>query len=386
MPAPLADVVSLTQQLVRINTTNPPGNESTAVELMAARLREDGLETAVIPYPDGENRSHVVGRLRGTGERPGLLFSGHVDVVPPGDVPWSVDPFGGELREGRLYGRGACDMKGGVAALVAAAGDLARGGEQLKGDLVVALTADEERNCLGADALVTEPLFDRLGAALVAEPTSLRRVIGEKGAFWVEVTFTGKTAHASMPHLGANAVAAMADFLTAWEGSYPTDRPVHPLLGTPTLTIGTIQGGVKVNVVPDRCISQIDMRTVPGVEHAELEARLRALQAEVCARRPGVRGDLRILSNRPPVSCPADSPLARALGAAAQAIAGVDPTPGGVPYCTEACVWVPQLGIPAVICGPGDPGMAHQPDECVETAQLEQAAAIYARAAADLLL
>ncbi|MGV3720029.1 MAG: M20 family metallopeptidase, partial [Actinomycetota bacterium] len=371
---------------VRINTTNPPGNETPAIDLLESRLAGWGFETVRVNYPDGENRSHVVARLRGSGERPGLLFSGHVDVVPPGNIPWTVEPFGGEIREGKLYGRGACDMKSGVAALVTAAGALARSGRPLRGDLVVALTADEERNCLGAEALVKKPLFEGLGAAIVAEPTSLCIYVAEKGAFWIEVAFYGKTAHGSMPHLGANAVSAMAEFLHRWEGAYSTTEPVHPVLGTPTLNVGAITGGVKVNVIPDQCVAQLDMRTVPPLTHAALRSEIDALLDEISAKRPGTRYEVRVLSDRPSVSCPADSDLARVLAAAAADIAKVDPTPRGVPYCTEACIWVPELGIPAVICGPGSPGMAHQPDEFAPVAEVELAARMYLRTAEELLL
>src|SRR5689334_14008834 len=213
----LEEAVSLTAELVRLDTTNPPGNETPAISLLEQRLRAAGFETVTVPYrahddPENPPRSQVVARLRGSGERAGLLISGHVDVVPTGNVPWSAAPFGGEIRDGRLYGRGSCDMKSGVAALVVAAEALAaecqRCAASPKGDLVVALTADEERNCLGAEVRVEEPLFDGLGAALVAEPTALGLYIAEKGAFWVEVTFLGRTAHGSMPHLGANAVSA----------------------------------------------------------------------------------------------------------------------------------------------------------------------------------
>lgn len=380
----LSPAVALTRDLVRVNTTNPPGNERPAVELLEARLRGAGFETRVEPYLD-ESRIQVVARLRGTGERPGLLFSGHVDVVPQGNVPWSVDPFGGEVRDGRLYGRGSCDMKSGVAALVVAAEELARSGQRLKGDLVVAITADEERNCLGAEVLVKAPLFEGLGAAIVAEPTSLQLYVAEKGAFWLEITLFGKTAHGSMPQHGANAIAAMVDFLGRWEQVYRTDEPVHPLLGTPTLNMGVISGGVKANVVPDQCAVQLDMRTVPPLSHAELRERAERLLEEICASRSGTRFEIGPLSDRPPVSCPADSPLFKALAGAAREVADVDSTPRGIPYCTEACIWVPVLGIPAVICGPGSPGMAHQPDEHVEVAEVEAAARMYERAARDLL-
>jgi succinyl-diaminopimelate desuccinylase len=380
----MSEVIDLTTALVRLNTTNPPGNETPASEYLAEVLEGAGFEVARVPYRDGENRSHAVARLRGSGERPGLLFSGHVDVVPTGGVAWTVDPFGAEIRDGKLYGRGSCDMKGGVAALVAAACAIGRSRAALKGDLVVAITADEERNCLGAEQLVKEPLFDGLGAALVAEPTSLGLYIAEKGAFWVEVTFYGKTAHGSMPQHGANAVAAMADFLTRWERHYRTDHPVHPLLGTPTLNPGVVHGGVKVNVVPDQCVLQLDMRTVPGIEHATLRLEMESLLAEVCAARDGTRAEVKVMSDRPPVNCPADRALARSLSSALTA-SGIDATPRGVPYCTEACIWVPELGIPAVICGPGSPGMAHQPDEFTPIAELELAAKVYERVARELL-
>jgi succinyl-diaminopimelate desuccinylase len=391
------EAVELAAELVRLDTTNPPGGEAAAIAVLEERLRLAGFEVARVPYlaaddgPEQEGkRAHAVARLRGTGQRPGLLFSGHVDVVPVGEVPWSVDPFGGEIRGAELFGRGSCDMKGGVAALVVAAEALSAAcrerGEPPEGDLVVALTADEERNCLGAEALVEEPLFAGLGAALVAEPTALQLYVAEKGAFWVEATFFGRTAHGSMPHLGANAVAAAADFVLRWERRYRTDHPVHPLLGTPTLNIGVIAGGVKVNVVPDRCTVQLDMRTVPPLTHETLSGHLQETLAEVASLRPGTRAEYRITSNRPPISCPADSPLFLALAEAATELAGVDPTPRGVPYCTEACIWTPRLEIPSVICGPGEPGMAHQPDERVAVAQLEQAARIYTRAAATLLL
>jgi succinyl-diaminopimelate desuccinylase len=377
-------VGELARQLVRIDTTNPPGNERPAVALLEEVLRGAGFETQTRPYLDNPERIQLVARLRGAGTRPGVLFSGHVDVVPPGNVPWSVGPFAGELRDGRLYGRGSCDMKGGVAALVVAATRLAAG-RKLEGDLVVAITADEERNCLGAEALVEEPLFEGLGSAIVAEPTSLGLYVAEKGAYWLEITALGKTAHGSMPHLGANAVAAVAELLVRWERQYPSDAAPHALLGSATLTPGVIQGGVKVNVVPDRCAVQLDMRTVPGVEHSRLRAEIDALVAEIGAARPGIRWAIETLSDRPAVECPADSPLARALSGAIRQVKGAQPEPRGVPYCTEACIWVPRLGIPAVICGPGEPGMCHQPDEFVDLEELELAAEIYTRAVEEML-
>jgi succinyl-diaminopimelate desuccinylase len=377
------ETLGLLRELVRLPTVNPPGDEAPAAQLVADRLRGWGFETTVVPYR--ENRAHAVGRLLGGGEAAGLMLSGHLDVVPPGEVPWRHDPFGAAVEDGRLYGRGACDMKGGVAAFLGAAAAVARSGRPLRGDLVVVCSSDEEAGCGGADALVEEPLFTGIGSVLIAEPSDLQLFVAEKGAFWLEVTLLGQTAHGSMPDRGENAVTAMAELLTALRDLFPALLPPDPVLGRPTLNVGTITGGVKINVVPDRCAVTLDMRTIPGQRHAAVREQIEAMVAALQARRPRLRAEIRTLIDREPVACPADTPLARAAADAVAAVNGTRPVPGGVPYFTEACVFVPRLGIPMVICGPGLPTMAHQPDEYVELRQVAQAAEIYARIIEDLL-
>ncbi len=379
---PSSEVVALTRDLVRFETVNPPGNELPAIHFLAERLARAGFATTVLPY--GPGRGNLVARLVGSGGRPGLLFSGHVDVVPVGQLSWRHAPFAAELEEGRLYGRGACDMKGGVAALVVAAEALARG-ERLAGDLVVCITSDEECGCAGAAALVREPLFEGLGAALVAEPTALDLYVAEKGALWLEVRFSGKTAHASMPERGANAIVAAVAFLVRLELESPVAGYAHPLLGPATLNVGTIQGGVKTNVVPDSCTITLDMRSVPGLDHTLLTQRVEAAALAVAAARAGTRAEVTQVVNQQPVGSPPDSPLALATAEAVQEVTGRRVSFGGVPYFTEACIWAPVLRLPIVICGPGDPSLAHQPDEFVPLAELELAVAIYTRVAQRLL-
>ncbi len=408
------NLLRLLRDLVRFPTVNPPGGEEPAARFVERELQAIGCDTVFVPYgtrneekgmrdeagsasrsslvphpsslegPPG--RAHVVGRRRGSGERAGLLLSGHLDVVPPGAVPWSHDPFAAEVVEGRLYGRGACDMKAGVAAMIAAAAEIAHAGDRLRGDLVICASADEEAGCRGADALVREPLFEGLGAVLIGEPSDLGLFVAEKGAFWLEVTVMGKTAHAATPHLGANAIAAMAEFLTRIPAAALAGAKADPQLGVPTLSIGTINGGVKINVVPDTCAATLDFRTVPGQNHAEIRGRVEAeLRAVLEGRTPaGYR--IESLIDRAPVSCPPDTPLAAAAARAVRAATGRVVTPGGAPYFTEACVWVPVLGLPMVICGPGDPKLAHQPDEYVELRQVEQAAHIYVQVIRELLV
>jgi succinyl-diaminopimelate desuccinylase len=398
------NLLRLLRDLVRFPTVNPPGGEEPAARFVERELRALGCETVVVPYAvgdgatgrrgDGANqsetaqpgRAHVVGRLRGRGERPGLMLSGHLDVVPPGAVPWSHDPFAGEVVEGRLYGRGACDMKAGVAAMIAAAAEIARAGDRLRGDLVICASADEEAGCRGADALARAPLFEGLGAVLIGEPSDLGLFVAEKGAFWLEVTITGKTAHASTPHFGANAIAAMAEFLTRVPAAALGGTKADPQLGVPTVSIGTIAGGVKINVVPDTCTVTLDFRTVPGQNHPEIRERVEAELRAVLEGRPHTGYTIAALIDRAPVSCPPDTPVATATARAVRAVTGREVSAGGVPYFTEACVFVPELGLPMVICGPGDPRLAHQPDEHVELAQIEQAAQVYVQVIRELLV
>jgi succinyl-diaminopimelate desuccinylase len=397
------NLLRLLRELVRFPTVNPPGGEEPAARFVERELRAIGCETVVVPYVEGDGetgrrgdretehrgqelgRAHVVGRLRGSGERPGLMLSGHLDVVPPGAVPWSHDPFAAEVADGWLYGRGACDMKAGVAAMIAAAAEIAHAGDRLRGDLVICASADEEAGCRGADALVGESLFEGLGAVLIGEPSDLGVFVAEKGAFWLEVTVTGKTAHASTPHFGANAIAAMAEFLTRLPAAALGGAKADPQLGVPTVSIGTIAGGVKINVVPDTCTATLDFRTVPGQNHAEIRERVEAELRAVLEGRPHTAYTIETLIDRAPVSCPPDTPLAAATARAVRAVTGREITPGGVPYFTEACVFVPALGLPMAICGPGDPRLAHQPDEHVELAQVEQAARIYVQVIRELL-
>ena len=204
-------------------------------------------------------------------------------------------------------------------------------GDRLRGDLVIWTRSDEENGCRGADALVREPLFDGLGSVLIAEPSNLGLFVAEKGAFWLEVAVTGKTAHAATPQFGANAIAAMAEFLCRVPTATLGGAKADPFLGVPTLNLGTISGGVKINVVPDTCTVTLDFRTVPGQEHPDIRQRVEAELREVLEGRPNAGYRIETLIDRAPVSCPSDSAVAVAAAHAVRAVTGRDETPGGVP-------------------------------------------------------
>jgi succinyl-diaminopimelate desuccinylase len=263
--------VDLTQDLVRFNTINPPGAERACAETLAALLKEEGFTVDVVPFGDG--RAQIVARIGGAPGKLPIGFTGHLDTVPLGAQPWSVDPHAGAIVDGKLYGRGSSDMKSGVAAFVVACLRLS---SKLAGTpgVVLVITAGEETGCTGAAALAQEfKGLPKVGAFVVAEPTGNRPMVGHKGALWLEAVAKGLTAHGSMPEKGVNAVYKAARAVTALQ-DFDFNVARHGVLGGPTLNVGTIAGGLNINSVPDRAAIGIDIRTIPGQNHAGIREQL----------------------------------------------------------------------------------------------------------------
>ncbi len=375
-------VIDLTRELIRFESVNPPGNEGPVATFLAGRMRELGLDAEIQEIEPG--RANVIGRIRGSSQGH-LVFTGHLDVVPPGEQTWQHSPFGAELVEGRLYGRGSADMKGGVAAMVAAAAGLVKAGFRPTADVVLAITAGEEAGMVGAAAMVEQRSLEGSRYLVVGEPSGLDVFIGEKGVLWTNVTAYGRTAHGSMPSLGINAVSYMARLIGRLE-EYPFPWEESPLLGRPTISINIIHGGNKINVVPDHCRIAVDMRTVPGQDHEDILGRMRELAEEVAKGfHENLRVDVEIDNDKLPIETDRSEPLVGAMVESVRRVRGREPEVGGVTYGTDAAALCPGYDMPMVICGPGAPGMAHQPDEYVEVEELVQAAQIYADVAQRLL-
>ncbi|MCZ7568930.1 MAG: M20 family metallopeptidase [Ardenticatenaceae bacterium] len=377
------ETVALLRELVRTRSYNPPGEEAAVGELVAQRLRALGLEVATQVVAD--DRANVIGRLRGSGGRPALLLCAHLDTVPPGERAWTYDPLGAELVNGRLYGRGSLDTKGALAAMMVAAGTLAQAmGPSLRGDLVVLATVDEEVNGQGARAFKANGGMDGIGHLVVGEPTGLDPVIAHRGALWLEITAHGRAAHGSMPHQGINAILPMAAILARLARHQFGFTP-HPLLQPPTINIATIQGGLKTNMVPDRCRATVDIRTVPGQSHSLMLHEVRRAVDKVLQEWPGVDVDVAAINDKPPlVTAPEATVVHEALEVARHLWGSVAP-PRGVAYLTDGAVLAGDAGIPTLILGPGDEGLAHQVDEYVEVRQVLEAARFYAALAVRLL-
>lgn len=365
------NAVALTQELVRIRTVNPLDPERPAAERAGKLLEEAGW--SVKSYEFAPGRTSIVARREGSSDAPPLAFAGHLDTVPLGAAPWSHDPYAGERAGDRLYGRGSSDMKSGVAAIVAAALQLSHA--RLRGaGLTVVLVAGEETGCEGAAHLARTPsALGRASALLVAEPTGNQPVIGHKGALWLRARVRGVTAHGSMPERGVNAVVKAARAVLQL-ADLKFDVAPDPLLGRPTVNIGTFAGGLNVNSVPDEAVVGIDLRTIPAQRHAQVRAQLAELL--------GPEVDLLPIVDLEGVRTDESDPFVRAVMGAVRDVTGENPRAGSATYFTDASVLTPAYGgVPTVVLGPGEMALCHQTDEWCSVAKIEQAVDAYVRIA-----
>jgi len=378
-----AELVEYCREMVRIKSVNPPGDEMAMAEYVANVLKSIGLEVKLLKH--SSSRASVLAILRGSGQVPALLYSAHLDTVPLGAEQWIHEPFAAETLDGKIWGRGSADMKGGLAALLVMAKIMANSGLSIKGDLIFAITAGEEVDSLGAKSVASYPDLGPVQAIIVPEPSYNDIYIAEKGALWLEISTYGKTAHGSMPALGKNAVMMMVELIKGLENFFiPFES--HAMLGGFSMSINTISGGIKTNVVPDRCVVSIDMRTVPGQDHHDIMARFQGLIKDLGKHDPDFKASIEITNDRPPIETSPKEPVVKMMVDIVADITGEIPIPKGVNYYTDAATLAPAFKAPMIICGPGHPGLAHQPNEYVEIEKLVQAAKIYTAATHQFLL
>lgn len=376
------EIVKLCQELVRIKSVNPPGDELPIAEFVASALKKAGLEVELVNH--SPTRASVLARLKSSRKIPGLLFNGHLDTVPIGNEKWIHEPFHAEIAENKIWGRGTADMKGGLAALIVAAKTMAEARLPLRGDLILAATASEEVDSIGATTLAARPDLGPVQAVMIPEPSYNDVFVAEKGALWLELTTQGKTAHGSMPELGRNAVMMMVTLITEFQKLvFPYQE--HPMLGGFSQSVNTIAGGVKTNVVPDHCAVTVDMRTVPSQDHRAIVRQIENLIADLNRKIPDFKASARVTNDRIPVETSPEEPVVQAFLDIVSEVTGERPVPKGVRYYTDAVAFVPVLKTPMIICGPGDAKLAHQPNEHVEISKLVQSVKIFTLAAAKFL-
>ena len=376
------DAVALASALVATPSVNPalelngPG-EAAVAALAAGWLDTWGFATHVIEVAPG--RCNVVARLRGIRPGPALILNGHLDTV--GVDGMTVPPFGGGVEDGRLIGRGSCDMKGGVAAALSAAAALGRDGVP-SGELVVALTADEEHASLGMAAFVEDLSRPRGGSdaqnavAVVCEPTGLAVMPAHKGFVWLDFTFRGRAAHGSLPSEGIDAIRHAGLYIAALEqhGEELAAGPIHPLVGPRSFHVGTIEGGSAPSVYPAECRLNIERRTLPGESLGVVEAEFRDVLERLRGKVPELDVDLELGLDRPGTEVPKESPLVQGLLAAVER-AGIEPKVEGMTAWVDAA-FLNEAGVPAVCFGPGQTAQAHTSDEWCSIDEIETCARV----------
>lgn len=361
--------IPLLQELVRLESVNPAfgdgrTSERPIAQRVARELEDAGLEVAWYePEPD---RASVLGRLVGRGAGPSLMLYAHLDTV---GVEGMSEPFSAAFREGRVYGRGAYDMKGGLAACLWAAWTVAEANGRLDGDLLVAAVADEETESLGMLEVLRH---ERPTAAVVTEPTELRLGVAHKGFLWIEAVAEGRAAHGSRPDLGRDANLGLASALTGLrhlEQRYAGSSG-HPLLGRPSVHVGRIEGGVGASVYAARSRAEIERRTLPGETEERVIAELEAALGAGAETVSGVRLGLRPLLYRSAFEAIEQSPVAAVVRESATQQLGDAPPEVGASFWTDAAL-LAEAGVDTVLFGPTGAG-AHADEEWVEAASVER--------------
>lgn len=376
-------IVEFHRGLVQIPSINPPGDCVDAIAYVEKPFVEAGFETEIID--DGTNMPNLVAKYGPTGAKK-LLINAHVDVVPTGErSAWRFDPFGAEIEDGKVYGRGAGDDKASVTAQAIAALIVKESGVPLKGQLIYTAVSDEESGGVHGAQLVAEAYPDP-DWAIVGEQTLNRVAIGEKGGAGCELIVHGKTAHGALPWEGANAIEGMAEVIVALRRElWPKlENRVHWAFKPSSGSVNMIEGGVKANVVPDRASIYVDRRIVPGETPEECRAELLAIAQQAIQNVPGCTVELKALyAGKEASAADVNDPLVQAMIGANELI-GANTEPTGFSMGTDGRFWN-ALGVPTIIYGPGDPSLAHIPDEWVGIDEMVEATKAYAIAMVRLL-
>lgn len=376
------ELLTIARALIAAPSENPGGTEDEAAAVAADVLA--GLDADPEIVRGDAERPSVVARIGGEA-RPALAWNGHLDTVPAGDPDaWSHPPFAGVVDAGRLIGRGAVDMKGAVASALAAASAIRRAKVALGGSLVFHLAADEELAGIhGTKVLWDTGRLDQ-DAAIVGEPSELQVGLAERGGCWITLTAHGRAAHGSTPHLGVNAITAMAKLLPRLPEALPDLE--HPLVGRPTVNAALISGGTAPNVVPDRCVVDVDRRVIPGETDPErIRAAFARLVEDLRREDPDLAIDVEVREWTDAAEVPADTAVAHVARAALAIETGAPAIDRGFTGITDARYYINDAGIPSVIVGPGSLTVAHTTDEWVAVDDLVQAARAYARIAVGFL-
>ena len=374
------DIIEYTQEMVRIPSENPPGNETEISEYVSELLVSIGFHVEQVESKP--NRVNTLGVLKGKGGGKTLLWNGHYDTVPVGNLDyWTEDPFRGEVKDGRIYGRGTGDMKGAIASAIVAAKALGNLGKRLKGDLHLHAVADEEFfGRYGTKYLCENGYVKGVDAAIVGEASTRDGKImarpAVRGRTLVNIHVKGRSAHSSRPDMGVNAVLKMSKVLLAIDET-KFSFPKHRLLPDPTIAPGTtIKGGTKDNIIPEDCEAICDVRTVPGMDPEQVVEDIRTVVDGLKKSDPELDVNVSSPLSKPPSEISLDHPLYKSAAKATEQVIGYPLEPLGASGSNDTSYLTNLAGVPAMAFGPGG-GNAHAPDEWADVETLVSFAKIY---------
>jgi succinyl-diaminopimelate desuccinylase len=384
------EVVELTKNLVKIPSVYRPGieggNEEKVAQFTADYLRGLGIEVHIEEVEPG--RPNVIG-IADSG-RPGktLLFEGHTDVVTEGDRDaWTYDPFSAEIINGRMYGRGTNDTKGNLACMITAVHSLLRDNEEWNGKIILCIPCDEEGMMIGIKNFIKRGWADNVDGAIICEPEENQVCITQKGAMRIVVNVFGKMAHGAIPLSGINPNTKMAKLiceLDRLEQKEKTRLGKHPMLGwpsiTPTILQAPVRGDAQINVIPDQCMTTLDIRTVPGQDHSKLKQEIQDILNRLSEQDPDFKAEFEVIEDRPWTETDMENALVKATAKAVFEVTGKEPIYNGVPGATDG-TFLHVAGVPIVTIGAGDREVPHQIDEYVDIEELAETTEIFRTAA-----
>ncbi|MGQ9723539.1 MAG: M20 family metallopeptidase [Candidatus Jordarchaeum sp.] len=374
------EIISLARALITIPSyVEIKDGERRVAERLDAFFRDNGLIPEIREIESGVN---IIVSLGGTDTgSPSLMFNGHLDTVPVDNM--TISPFDAEIKEGKLYGRGSCDMKGGLACMAVALVALKRAKVKLKGRLVFTGVSTEEAGSWGTKEIIKSgPLSD---CVIVGEPTNLEIVSASKGIILAIIDVMGKAAHGSSPELGINAIYKAIKLIRKVQNEFPKifKKKKHPTLGSPSFNLGTIKGGERFNIVPDKCNLVFDRRMLPGETEKEIASEFQEIINSIKKEDTEFEASLQFILGLPPMDTPLDLPFIKFLDEAVNQVMGKT-VYAGIAGSTDASLFS-QHGIPSIVFGPGRLSMAHTANEHIEISQLKKAADTYALTALKFL-
>lgn len=355
--------IEILQQLIRIRTFQPSGDEKDAALFVSSLFPDNKVEKKIISH--GNNRASLVITIPGADRNRGIAITGHLDTIPAGDVrDWTYSPFGAVIVDGCVYGRGAADMKGGVTSMILAALTLLKENITPKVDVVFCFTADEEVGGMGANALLGGGFLNKVEEVLIIKPTDERVGLAERGAIWLRIKTWGTSSHAAMADAQTNALSTFNKITNLISELFSGEKK-HDLLGRSTCVVTSLQAESDLfNVVPHYVEGTLDIRTLPSVDHSLLLQKIYKATESMEKDNSPIHVSVEVVNNRPPVGMDESAPLVQSL----QKIYSELEMPWektGINYFTDASILIPSLGVPFAILGPGDDMFFHQPDEYV---------------------